>query len=379
MTLSQQQFLELLRSGLWGHNADAELFMSGVDWKEILEIARQQTVLVIVADGIETLPKELWPSKDMITKLTMVRVKTLQMHNRMNLTINQIVSALDERGIPSILLKGQGVARNYRKPESRSCGDIDLYVGEDNYEKACEVVNGLCHTGEESKPGIESSHHMHLSLNGIEVELHRKADYTPGKKLNAGLQNWTKANLDANFKTSRLESWDNCGTKICLPTIDFDAFFILHHAVRHMTVEGLGFRQVCDWMMFLHRNPDRLDMAALKHMLERFSMKAVWDEFYTLATDVLGLEADLIPLMESPKASWKTDKLLENIFISGNFGHSDKNRKDESKTTYIKRKWRSFRFQSMRLLKLFRLFPEYAFSYWRNWISSSSRRAIRHE
>ncbi len=379
MTISQQQFLELLRSGLWGHKADAGLFLGEVDWNEIITIAKQQTVLVIVADGIETLPKELWPSKDIILKLTMVRVKTLQMHNKMNVTINHIVSTLDNEGIPSVLLKGQGVAQNYRKPESRSCGDIDLYVGEENYERACEVVNGLCHPGGGSKPGIESSHHMHLSLNGIEVELHRKADYTPGKRLNSYLQQWTKDNLDANFKTSNLRRLDNCSTNINLPTVDFDAFFILHHAVRHMTVEGVGFRQICDWIMFLRENHDKIDTKALRNMLDRFRMKVVWDEFYNLATDVLGLEEGLIPLMGQPKASWKTDKLLGNIFISGNFGHSDKNRKDESKTTYIKRKWRSFRFQSMRLLKLFGLFPEYAFSYWRNWMTSSSRKALKHE
>ena len=133
MTKYQQQFIELLRAGLWGRAADAALFRDGVDWKAVLRIAKEQTVSVIVADGIETLPAELWPPKEVMLKLMMLRVKTSQMHALLNSTLNQIVGALDAQGVPSVLLKGQGVAQNYRKPESRTCGDIDLYTGLDGY------------------------------------------------------------------------------------------------------------------------------------------------------------------------------------------------------------------------------------------------------
>ena len=76
-------------------------------------------------------------------KLMMVRVKTEQMHQLLNTTLNQIVKALDKEGVPSVLLKGQGVAHNYRKPSSRSCGDIDLYTGLGGHEQACRIIDGL--------------------------------------------------------------------------------------------------------------------------------------------------------------------------------------------------------------------------------------------
>lgn len=41
------------------------------------------------------------------------------MHQLLNTTLNQIVKALDKEGVPSVLLKGQGVAQNYRKPTNR--------------------------------------------------------------------------------------------------------------------------------------------------------------------------------------------------------------------------------------------------------------------
>ena len=95
MTLQQQQFLELLRAGLWGTPANVKLLNGNVDWRSILRIAMEQTVQVIIADGIATLPKELWPPKEAMLKLMMVRVKTHQMHQLLNSTLNQIINILN--------------------------------------------------------------------------------------------------------------------------------------------------------------------------------------------------------------------------------------------------------------------------------------------
>ena len=275
MTTAQQQFLELLRAGLWGTKADANLFKEDVDWKTILRIAKEQTVQVIIADGIETLPEEVWPPKQAMLSLLMLRIKTQQMHNLLNTTLNQITEALNSEHIPSVLLKGQGVAQNYRIPASRMCGDIDLYTGLSGYKKACSIIENL--NKKNSKASIECDHHMHLSVNGVEIEVHRHADMMPGKKQNKRLQEWTQASIDAHFHTGKLQTWNNLGTEISLASPSFDAFFILHHAVRHMTTEGVGFRQICDWVMYLHRYHFDIDVQVLKESLKEFNMELIWN------------------------------------------------------------------------------------------------------
>lgn len=380
MTLQQQQFLELLRSGLWGTPADTNLFSGNVDWKTILRIAMEQTVQVIVADGIETLPKELWPPKEAMLKLIMVRVKTNQMHQLLNSTLNQIVNALNAEGIPSVLLKGQGVAQNYRKPESRMCGDIDLYVGEKNYERACEIISAM---NQNRTDGKECDHHMHLQVNGVEVEIHRQADYMPGRKINSNLQNWTKKSIDSLLHTDGLPQWDNDGTAINLPSPTFDAFFILHHAVRHMTTEGVGFRQICDWVMYISKHNTEIAKDSLQNQLKQFHLDSVWNEFGILAIDILGFSSNNFPLISKKNKSQITDKLLKQIFISGNFGRFDNNArfisKHNGKTTYLKGKLRSFNYQSMRLRKLYNLFPDYSIYYTLGWIKVAIANLLKHK
>ena len=377
MNRAQTQFLELLRAGLWGVAADPENFKpDSVDWKAVLRVAKEQTMMAVVADGIETLPKELWPPKEVMMKLAMMRLKIEQTHVLLNSTIAQIVRALDAQGVPSVLLKGQGIAQNYLRPESRTCGDIDLYTGHGGYQKAFEIIESL-HEGRAHKEAAECEHHLHTSLNGVEVEIHRLASFLHGKRMNANFQKWTQESMDALFGTDRLAVWDNGGTPVALAPATYNAFFILHHAVRHMTTEGVGFRQICDWTMLLHKCHAQVDVELLGRKLKELHMERIWQEFGRLAVGFLGLPASELPLAPADLTPGrKTNELLQHIFISGNFGRFDANGRDHSEVPYLVRKWRSFTFQSRRLMKLFGLFPGYSLAYMWHWFTGAVVRFV---
>ena len=377
MNRSQTQFLELLRAGLWGVPANADDFRPGsVDWRAVLRIAKEQTMMVVVTDGIETLPRKLWPPKEVMMKLAMMRLKTEQAHQLLNSTVAQIVGALDAEGVPSVLLKGQGIAQNYRRPESRTCGDIDLYTGLGGYTRAYEIIEAL-HEGRPHKEAAECTHHLHTDLNGVEVEIHRQTSFLHGKKMDANFQEWTKASLDGLFGTDGLDVWDNGGTAVALAPATYNAFFILHHAVRHMTTEGVGFRQICDWTMLLHRCHAQVDVQLLGKKLKELRMERIWAEFGRLAVNYLGLPVGELPLAPADLAPTATTrKLLQHIFISGNFGRFDANGRDHSEVPYLVRKWRSFTFQSKRLMKLFRLFPGYSTAYMWHWFTGAVVRFV---
>lgn len=377
MTISQTQFLELLRAGLWGVAPDTEIFKpDSIDWRAVLRIASEQTMAVVVADGIETLPQDLWPPKEAMMKLMMLRVKTGQMHALLNSTIAQIVRALDAEGVHSVLLKGQGIAQNYRMPQSRTCGDIDLYTGHGGYQKAFEIIEGL-HEGRAHKEAAECEHHLHTDLNGVEVEIHRKTSFLHGKRMDADFQAWTRQSLDEQFGTGGLPVWDDDGTPVALAPATYNAFFILHHAVRHMTTEGVGFRQICDWVMLLHKCHAQIDAEVLGRKLEELRMTRIWQEFGRLAVNYLGLPASEMPLAPADLEPTRTTrKLLQHIFISGNFGRFDANGRDRKERPYLVRKWRSFTFQSKRLFKLFVLFPGYSMSYLWHWFTGAIVRFV---
>lgn len=381
MPIAQYQFLELLKVGLWGKDIEFTYICDKIDWKGILRIAKEQTVSVIIADGIEFLPPELYPPKEVLIRLMMLRTKTVQAHMLLNKTLAIILQSLNENHVHAVLLKGQGTAQNYRKPESRMCGDIDLYTGPDGYNKACHIISTLDRTSE--KLGLECGHHMHLTFNGVEIEVHRHAEVLPGNRANTSFQQWTKQSIDDHFGSGELLSYCIDDTIVPLPTPTFDAFYILHHAVRHMITQGVGFRQLCDWTMYIYRHHAEIDTTELQARLREFHMEDVWQEFGIIAVTILGLPLENLPLPPSEFVSKKTEKILQQVFISGNFGRYDYEQKSRyffrSKRGYLSKKLNSFRFQISRLFKLFTLFPRYITSYMWHWLVSGSRRVFTGE
>lgn len=376
MTTEQTQFLELLRSGLWGIPADLALFQGQVNWKAILRLAKEQTIQVIVADGIETLPAELCPPKELMFKLMAIRVKTKQLHLQLNSVLVKITRALTEAGLQSVLLKGQGLAHNYRLPESRMCGDIDLYVGMENFENACNTIASLSPIPqEEDLTGNEM--HIHLELDGVTIEAHRKTTSSANPRQNKFLETWSRECLDAHFSDSTLPTILFDQTPVCTPSANFNAVFILHHAVRHLVTEGIGLRQICDWTMFLDKHHDKINEAELSATLRKFHMEAIWAEFGIIAVSLLGLAPSHLPLAPAQLTSKKTAPLLHQIFAGGNFGHYDKDGRNPNEQNIMKRKLRSLCVQTQIFARIARIFPSFTLSYILGWYPSAIARLFR--
>lgn len=376
ITVLQKQFLELLRAGLWGGCPDVTLFQGEVNWKAIFKIAREQAVQVLVADGLEALPEHLAPKKETIYKVAIRRTTNSLAYKVQKSLINRITTLFNEEGIPSILLKGQGVAQNYQKPESRMCGDIDIYVGMDNFHKACEILRR--EGAEELIHQDEHEFHIAFDLDDKTIEVHKKSDVIRGRKLNDSLQKWTTIHLDAKLADGTLPKWNNDGTLINIPDPTYNAFYIIHHAVRHMLGEGIGLRHVCDWMIFLHTHQDQIDKEELKAKLAEYKMATAWGQFGALATKYLGFPEEhlLVPPINQNES--KAELLLQHIFSTGNFGQYSKEKRD-SKSRYLKRKWHNFRFQMSRLFKLYRILPDYTRNFGCGWFTNAVYRFFRNK
>lgn len=376
ITVVQKQFLELLRAGLWGGCPDVTLFQGEVKWKAIFKIAREQAVQVLVADGMEALPEHLAPKKETIYKVAIRRTTNSLAYKVQKSLINRITTLFNEEGIPSILLKGQGVAQNYQKPESRMCGDIDIYVGMDNFHKACEILRR--EGAEELIHQDEHEFHIAFDLDDKTIEVHKKSDVIHGRKLNDSLQKWITNHLDAKLADGTLPKWNNDGTLINIPDPTVNAFYIIHHAVRHMLGEGIGLRHVCDWMIFLHTHQDQIDTEELKAKLAEYKMATAWGQFGALATKYLGFPEEhlLVPPINQNES--KAELLLQHIFSTGNFGQYSKEKRD-SKSRYLKRKWHNFRFQMSRLFKLYRILPDYTLNFGCGWLTNAIYRFFRNK
>ena len=347
MTTEQRAFFELVRAGLWGTAAEPSAFGSDTDWRQLYKYGKSQTMLGIMLDGIQTLPSDLRPDRGLYLQWCASVARTEDNNRKLNAEIGNLYALLRGHGVEPVLLKGQGVARNYREPLHRQCGDIDIYIGLKNFE----LVNSLLSREgeEEAEP---TSYHRTFDWHDVVVENHSVLIKMNAPAANCRLQR----NIASWHGTEREVRFDLAGCEVSVPPVEFDAVFVLYHAVNHMLYEGVGLRQVCDWACLLHRNSATIDRTGVAREFRALHLAKAARVFGALAVKYLGLPAGNVPVEFGPKDEAACDWLMGEIWDGGNFGHSSAARKPRPKG-YWRGKWHTFTAALNHGRKLWRLAP----------------------
>ncbi len=354
MKTSQENLLKLIRISLWG--PDGLTFTSKPDWNKVLLLARQQTVLGLVAEAIPYLPEEYRPDQEIAARLHAIALNICLSHSLLNRKLAELKSRLDAAGVNSVLFKGQGVAINYPNPQSRQCGDIDMYVGERNFKYVFDTFNTA---SDKHASDYKNMKHFDLEEDGVSIEIHRIAEIIPGRRRNRLFQEWTVRHLEG----PDLHNAEIGGASINLPPHQFNALYIMNHAWHHFVHGGIGLRQLCDWTMFLHRHHSEIDHDLLSRDLEAFGLSRAWQILAGVAVGYLGLPAEECPLYDS-KYVTKSRMMMEVIWNEGNFGFYSSDRKKQRPEGHFAGKLHSFRISTRRRFRIISISPADVFISW---------------
>ena len=319
-------FFDLLRAGLW-RNENPEIRIDGTtEWGKIYQLAQEQSVQGLVLQGIDrfkandsrfTVPQTLllqW-----IGEVQMIE----QRNKEMNASISELVEKLRKEDIYAILIKGQGVAQCYDKPLWRSCGDVDLLLSKDNYEKAKAFLLPL---GEITEPEEANRKHFAMQIGQWTVELHGTLYVGISKSVDRMLDN---VQYDI-FHRGEVRSWQNGHTQVFLPAENEDVVYVFAHILQHFYKGGIGLRQICDWCRLLWTYRESLNHEYLESRINKAGLMTEWKAFGAFAVKYLGMPIDAIPFLnvnESLNSNLrkKADKICEFIMEVGNFGHNRDN------------------------------------------------------
>ena len=318
MEKSRQAFFELLRAGLWEKEAQFSVFNS-VDFREVYRIAEEQSVTGLVAAGIEHL-KGVKVPQDVVLKFVGSTLQMEQRNKTMNAFVASLIKRLREKDILALLVKGQGIAQCYERPFWRACGDVDLLLSEENYEKAKVLLVPLA-----LNVDTEYSHFKHLGMiiEGWVVELHGTLHSRLSKRIDRQLD---AIQVDT-LKKGNMREWNHAEVPIFLPTQNNDVIFIFTHILHHFYIEGIGLRQICDWCRLLWTYRKSLDYGLLESRIRKMGLLTEWQAFAALAVLYLGMPPEAMPLYDRSKknaSKWKrkADKIMAFILETGNFGHN---------------------------------------------------------
>ena len=345
----EADYVGLLRASLWGGVAPE----APSEPVAVLQLADSQKTVPLIGDAFARCGCD--PGGRAAHLLSSIMATTVYNRSMLEREIADICSMLDGHGIRAVLLKGQGLARWYPSADLRECGDIDLWVPEKDYARACELLLEFEQGLGEVSVSQKSEKHFRVQRRYVVVELHRRAEVL------------SSARRDAFYSAVELEGLmsgvvmqDFCGVQVATPADTFNAFYVFLHAWNHFTGFGVGLRQVCDWALLLHARGRELQVGVLQGWLEELGLMRAWQVFGALAVDCLGMPAGEMPFY-SARYARRGRRLLRLILREGNFGKERSVRKNRPRRA-LERKARTVSALFGRMFRLLPVFPLLGFS-----------------
>lgn len=363
-------FFALLRAGLWEEDTCLSSY-GEIEYIKVYSLAEEQSVVGLIAAGLEHI-QDITVPKEMVLKFVGSTLQLEQRNAAMNVFVARLIEDLREKDVYALLVKGQGIAECYERPQWRASGDVDLFLSDDNYKVAKSVLLPLASSVE--KEGI-STKHLGMIIKGFNVELHGTLNCGLSIRVDRGLRGIKNAILhDGNVR-----SWMNGKTKVFLPSADEDAVYVFTHILGHFYKGGIGLRQICDWCRLLWINKESINHGLLESRIRNMGLMNEWKAFGAFAVGYLGMPADAMPFYSSANSlKKKADRICSFIMKVGNFGHN----RDMSfyhSGSYLMQKIKAFGRRCGDMYRHFMIFPFDTVRFIPSIVFNGLRSAIRGE
>jgi len=346
-----QLFLDLLSKAIWNKPVDAKRFLNlnVTTWEKIADMAKKQSVSALISDKALTLPEGSLPPRE----LTMVFLTQIEQTKALNRKMINVLSKLTDEytkeDLPFVLLKGLSNGVNYPEPLLRNPGDLDLFIyRKSDYERSKKWI------GEKGIEMVDGDHiHYKFDVYGTSIENHRRITYFDHKKYDRQFKLWEEDLIKKeNFTTIQIDDL----TVRQLPA-EMNAFFIFQHMFRHFVHLGVGFRQFCDWILFLAKYRNGIDPVSFAELAKSYALLYPMQVFARAAVKYLDAPESIFPFGMITDDKY-ADMVIADILDSGNFGfHKPGKKRPKEK---MRGMWFSYKVTVRRSLKFGALSPEHS-------------------
>lgn len=358
----------LIKVSLWG--VENKMDVSEINWKHIVALAKRQTISGLLFDGIDLLCKSNISLKiPLDIKLGLIgQVRAIERQNTfINDKIAELFREYESIGVKPILMKGQSVATRYSHPNHRQSGDVDLlFINQEQLQNA----NGWANVNGSNLDGFYQKH-LSFQWNGIIVENHNQLSPFSKKLYREYFDEVVRQELNENNKLPK-RNIDHCEVYE-MPTTLY-AFFLLVHMSYHILEDGLGLRQVCDWILFLKEHHSQIDKQKFSMWTEHLGLAHLANAFGSICVEYMGLPKSYLPFSLQCNLTYEK-LLLEEIMYGGNFGRNYYQYK--GKVSKFEDMWHTLWIKMRRYAHIYKLWPQEAMANYGMLIKRGIKRIAR--
>lgn len=265
----------------------------GIELQDLFVLAQQHKVENIIYLPLKELniqDEKIMPLFEELYNHAIINDATQQYY------LELVTDELEAQGIRHCIMKGPVVKKLYPSSDMRQSGDLDIFVDDENTEKAREIMESLEFATESFSKA--NSHDEYKIDQNIIIEIHRSL-----------ISNKCEWQEECQKITDRLVLTDGFQCRYDMTKEDYYLYMIGHMA-KHMKYTGMGIKMVLDVWVYLNAYNDILD----------------WDKLNGFLNDckLLEFEQNIKRLCDCWFNEKATDgiisKLSDYIVLSGNFG-----------------------------------------------------------
>lgn len=327
-------FLEFLQLSVGTREGLVHVPESQEQWVRLFHLFDEQALLGVSYIAVEKVSRETdLPAVVLLSWENAVRAIRALNQEYMQ-SVRDVFRSFSDNGFRCCILKGQASAALYPHPYLRQAGDIDIWV-DGTRDKVMDFLR--------SNYKLYKTRYIHADvkmLDNIRVEVHFTPSWMFSPFSNRRLQRW--------FRSCAPDQFDNHDDAlgVSVPTYRFDGVYMMLHIYRHLLEEGIGLRQLMDYY-YLLLHLDGEDRDAVVHDLRHLGLFRFAGAVMYVLEEVFLLDSGYMLCRPSPRTG---RLLLEELFVSGNFGRSnpvfsnEKSRKEGIAAHGLRKMRRNLRF-----------------------------------
>lgn len=292
MTITEKFFVECVKAGI--KNEKISILPAELDYKKLYKLCAQHSMSVVVFAALEHVKDKLLP--EFFTSLQRSVHRHIVADAQSEYDKNVFLSAMDERGLKHMPLKGYYLKKLYPATAMRYTSDCDILIDVAQLNQVRDLVEEI---GLKTKRYDEHHDIVYFPITKTVLELHKMLFVGP-------LNDY----FGTGFEHAHLKEGTNSFFQMSQE--DFYISILAHSAYHFAEDAGVGIRHICD--VYLYKNAYQLDYEYLDAELKKCGLLKFKNQFEDIADY----------LFEDKDVSAETKLLAEHIINSSLFENKEK-------------------------------------------------------
>ncbi len=294
MTTAFKELLYIYGDAICGRKSNLP---ENCDREKIAEKAIQQNILPLVYFNIfgEETNNKYYP----------LVMQSLANNERRMFFLSKLSKELNSAGIEHCVMKGISLSSIYPMPELRISGDVDILIDPADEKKVMRFMEerNFVVTEREENAQNFTAKHPKAGLFEIHVKLFDSE--------------FDKYVLEGKFGVK--ESYDVMttpdGNSFNILGKNDGLYFAASHMIKHFVKDGLGLRQISDWLLYVKKYRDEVQLDDFNSVIRELGFEKFINAIYSVGNEYfkMNFEAEY----ESP------EDILSDMDEGGSFGHND--------------------------------------------------------